>query len=81
MNALFDEKYRAWLDASLVQYNKRFGENRKYHQESLPDSVNYDPGELVEIASNGHVYPHGIGGTNHTRDAVTPWGESEHFIQ
>ena len=81
MNALFNEKYRAWLDASLIQFNERYKDNRKYHQESLPDPVNYDPGELVEIADDGSAYPHGAGGTNHIRDAVTPWGESEHFTQ
>ena len=68
----FDEAYEQWLDACLEEFNERYGQSRKYHQESdIPK--NYDPGDFVEFGEDGTAYPHGIGGTNYIPDVVTPW--------
>ncbi len=69
--------YSRWLDESLVEYNARF-DPRLWHQQTVPED--YDPGDLVEIAESGDVYPHGIGGTNHISKVVTPWSQSVHYI-
>jgi len=73
----FDKAYRAWLDEALEEYNARFRQ-RRFHQESCPED--HDPGDLVEIAEDGSVYPHGLGGTAYIRNAVTPWEESPHWV-
>jgi len=71
----FHAAYTAWLKNCLREYNERFGESRKYYE--TPDH-DYDPGDLVEFSEAGDAYPHGIGGTAHIRDAVTPWEASSH---
>lgn len=80
--ALFHANYRRWLDESLREYNSGYS-SRTYHQESLPDPVDYNPEELVEIAENGDVYPHSYGGTGHISRVCTPWERScynnQHF--
>ena len=77
MSEVFDRNHRHWLDVSLAEYNEQFTP-RQYHQESAP--ANYNPGDLVEIAEDGSAYPHGAGGTSHVPNAVTPWGESPHWV-
>mgnify|MGYP001463091995 CR=1 FL=1 len=78
MNRAFMIAYRKWLDEALAQYNERF-EPRPYHQETVPEI--YEPGDLVEIAEDGTVYPHSRGGTNYIPNVATPWEESIHYIE
>lgn len=78
LSDLFHSRYSQWLDDALKEYNSKVSFPRKYHQQTCPED--YDPGDLVEIAENGDVYPHGIGGTNHRPRMVTPWAQSQHFI-
>lgn len=77
----FWQQYGLWLDAALREFNERWGDVfgvRKYHQHTCPDD--YDPGDLVEIAEDGTVYPHGIGGTTYITGAVTPWYRSPYYV-
>lgn len=78
------EQQRKWLDGALIEYNEKYSSSmfgaRKYHQESLPDPVNYDPCDLVEIEENGTIWPHSHCGTTYEKNAVTPWKNSPHFI-
>lgn len=79
----FDTAYRLWLDDCLAEFNARFTEQRRYHQESLPagqEPADYEPGQLVEFAEDGSAYPHGVGGTGHVPNAVTPWEQSPHYL-
>lgn len=71
-------QYRRWLDACLVEYNKRFQENRPYHQENCQPT--YHPVDLVEFSEDGDAYPHGMGGTNWIPKCVTPWKDSPYFV-
>ena len=62
--------YDKWLKQALEEYNKKFKENRKYYE--VP-STDYDPADVVEFSDKGDAYPHGIGGTGHIPNAVTPY--------
>jgi hypothetical protein len=75
----FCKRYDDWLAASLGEFNERYGENRTLH--CVPDDCDYDPGDVVEFSEDGDAYPHGAGGTGHIRKAVTPWRESEFFVE
>lgn len=78
---LFSRHYSQWLNDCLVEYNSKVDFPRKYHQETLPDPVNYDPGDLVEFTEDGNAYPHSVCGTNYIPRMVTPWAESKHYIE
>ncbi len=58
--------YDAWLADCLKEYNERFNADRT--------------AESIEFGENGAAYPHGIGGTNCIRNAVTPWIDSIHYM-
>lgn len=72
----FLDIYDQWLVACLAEYNEKFGESRHFFQ--VPQG-NYDPGDVVEFAEDGTAYPHGKGGVNYIRNAVTPWNQFEFF--
>lgn len=61
--------YEHWQRHCLKQFNERFNENRTTYEWS----EDTDPETLVEFSEDGSAYPHGIGGTTHIPNAVTPW--------
>lgn len=71
----FWTRYERWQDDCLAEFNEKYGEHRLYH--SMPEE--YKPWQLVEFSDMGDAYPHGIGGTGHIKNAVTPWYESPHY--
>lgn len=81
MNKLFWENYQKWLDSALVEYNEKYADNRRFHQDSGDLPEDYNPGELVEFTEDGNAYPHSNSGTNYIPNAVTPWKESPFYIR
>lgn len=76
--ATFCVAYDQWLAACLIEFNERFGECRKFVQ--IPEKP-YNPDKVVEFAEDGTAYPHGSGGVNYIRNAVTPWEKSKFFVK
>jgi hypothetical protein len=75
----FNSSYERWKEECLVEYNTRFNENRHYF-EKPGQTIGYDAEDLVEFGEDGTAYPHGIGGTNTIKNAVTPWDKSKHYM-
>jgi len=71
----FSQAYREWQEDCLREWNAKMGEDRTHFED---DGSVTDPGQLVEFSENGDAYPHGAGGTNWVRGAVTPWADSPH---
>lgn len=74
----FEKSYQAWLNNALAQYNATH-EARLYHQESAPKGC--DRNECVVIAENGNAYVFEKEVRKLVQDAVTPWPESEFFVE
>ncbi len=70
---LTEEQVRqAWLDFCLKQYNRKFGENRKY-TEVMPKA---SPEDIVEFSDMGGCYAHSAGGTGYLPSGtVIPYAE------
>jgi len=69
--------HRRWQQDCLGEWNARTGEGRTHFED---DGTVERPEQLVEFSEAGDAYPHGAGGTNWVRGAVTPWGRSPHYV-
>ncbi len=58
--------YDQWLTDCLDEWNEKYDTNRV---------LGVDGSNCIEFSEDGDAYPHGIGGTGHVRQAVTPWSE------
>ncbi len=66
------EQYHKWLEKCLEEYETLTGEARTLNSG--------EPG-FIEFAEDGDAFPHGYAGTNWVRGAVTPWRESEYYVE
>lgn len=70
--------YSKWLASCLKKYNKKFGESRKYTEQS--DDHPHD--EVVEFDEDGNAYTYSIkNGVKEFPKVVTPWMESKYYLE
>ena len=74
-NKQFHDNYRKWEDDCLAEFNAKY---KSIYGNRVLDG---DGPKVVEFSEDGDAYPHGIGGTNHVKSAVTPWKKSQHFVR
>ncbi len=67
--------YNKWLDDCLLEFNRRYGENRQFHS---PPNSKYDRTKLVEFREDGAAFPGES--TGYVPNAVTPWAKSKHHV-